>query len=147
PRGQVQGEEHHRDVRLSGWRSGRHLDVCGAVGARVESGRHLVRRRAAVGRLADTRALARAQAVRPLRGIDSPTPQPVISNGSDAGSIPANSLRRCHMSSTTVVAPTTIERPQADEYYNYYGQYIAKVPDGGLISLLREQAVETVTML
>jgi uncharacterized damage-inducible protein DinB len=51
------------------------------------------------------------------------------------------------MSSITVVAPTTIERPQADEYYDYYGRYIAKVPDGGLISLLREQAVETVTML
>jgi len=51
------------------------------------------------------------------------------------------------MSSTTVVAPTTIERPQADEYYDFYGPYIARVPDGNLISLLREQAVETVTML
>ena len=41
----------------------------------------------------------------------------------------------------------TIVRPGADEFYEYYGQYIAKVPDADLISLLREQAVETVTTL
>jgi uncharacterized damage-inducible protein DinB len=41
----------------------------------------------------------------------------------------------------------TIPRPQADEFFDYYGRYIAKVPDGNLISLLREQAVETVTLL
>lgn len=51
------------------------------------------------------------------------------------------------MSHATVAAPTTIVRPNADEFYDYYGRYIAKVPDGNLISLLREQAVETVTML
>jgi hypothetical protein len=42
---------------------------------------------------------------------------------------------------------STIVRPKADEFFEYYGNYIAKVPDGDLISLLREQAVETVTLL
>ena len=41
----------------------------------------------------------------------------------------------------------TIVRPTADEFYEYYGKYISKVPDVDLISLLREQAVETVTLL
>jgi hypothetical protein len=41
----------------------------------------------------------------------------------------------------------TIVRPEADEFYEYYGRYIDKVPDADLISLLREQAVETVTTL
>jgi DinB family protein len=41
----------------------------------------------------------------------------------------------------------TIARPKADEFFEYYGRYIDKVPDVDLISLLREQAVETVTTL
>jgi hypothetical protein len=45
------------------------------------------------------------------------------------------------------MTPATIVRPKADEFFEYYGQYIAKVPDVDLISLLREQAVETVTLL
>lgn len=42
---------------------------------------------------------------------------------------------------------TTIPRPQADEHSAYYARYIAKVPDGDLVSLLREQAMETVALL
>jgi uncharacterized damage-inducible protein DinB len=51
------------------------------------------------------------------------------------------------MSHATIAAPTTIPRPNTDEFYEFYAGYVAKVPDGNLISLLREQAVETVTML
>jgi uncharacterized damage-inducible protein DinB len=40
-----------------------------------------------------------------------------------------------------------IPRPRADEHIEYYGRYIAKVPEGDLISMLREQAVETMTLL
>src|SRR5262245_49612514 len=43
---------------------------------------------------------------------------------------------------------TTIERPRATEHAEYYGRYVSKVPENAdLISLLREQAVETVEML
>lgn len=49
------------------------------------------------------------------------------------------------MTTTTAVAP--IARPQSDEYFEYYGHYVSKVPDGDLVSLLREQALDTVTML
>jgi uncharacterized damage-inducible protein DinB len=43
---------------------------------------------------------------------------------------------------------TTIERPRADEHVEYFGRYISKVPDNvDLISLLREQAMETVSLL
>jgi hypothetical protein len=41
----------------------------------------------------------------------------------------------------------TIQRPQADEHAPYYGKYIAQVPDGDLVSLLREQLVDTVSLL
>jgi len=41
----------------------------------------------------------------------------------------------------------TIPRPQADEHAPYYSRYISQVPDGDLISLLREQAMETVNLL
>jgi uncharacterized damage-inducible protein DinB len=51
------------------------------------------------------------------------------------------------MSSVTISSPMTIARPGADEFYSYYATYIDKVPDGDLLSLLREQAVETVTTL
>lgn len=43
---------------------------------------------------------------------------------------------------------TTIERPAATEHAEYYGRYVSKVPNNvDLISLLREQAMETVSML
>jgi len=43
---------------------------------------------------------------------------------------------------------TTIERPQATEHAEYYGRYVAKVPENAdLVSLLRDQAMDTVTML
>jgi len=48
------------------------------------------------------------------------------------------------MTATTAI---NIARPEPDEFFEYYDRYIAQVPDGNLISLLREQAVETVTML
>jgi hypothetical protein len=45
------------------------------------------------------------------------------------------------------MSTTTIERPQADEHAPYYGKYIARVPDGDLTSLLREQLMDTVALL
>jgi uncharacterized damage-inducible protein DinB len=42
---------------------------------------------------------------------------------------------------------TTIARPAADEHSPYYGKYIALVPDGDLVSFLREQGAETVRLL
>ena len=43
---------------------------------------------------------------------------------------------------------TTIDRPRADEHVEYFGRYISQVPENvDLISLLREQALETVAML
>jgi hypothetical protein len=43
---------------------------------------------------------------------------------------------------------TTIDRPRADEHAEYFGRYISKVPQNAdLISLLREQAMETVALL
>ena len=47
------------------------------------------------------------------------------------------------MTSTTI----TIPRPHADEHLEYYGKYIEKVPDGDLVSLLREQVMDTVALL
>ena len=41
----------------------------------------------------------------------------------------------------------TIARPLADEHAPFYGQYISRVPDGDLIALLRDQAVETAALL
>jgi hypothetical protein len=78
------------------------------------------------------------------QGIDRPAPKPVISNGSAVGTTAGLSFRRRNMTATTAIA---IARPESDEFYEYYEQYISKVPDGNLISLLREQAVETVTLL
>jgi uncharacterized damage-inducible protein DinB len=40
-----------------------------------------------------------------------------------------------------------IGRPKADEHAEYYARYISRVPEGDLISMLREQAMETVGML
>jgi uncharacterized damage-inducible protein DinB len=48
---------------------------------------------------------------------------------------------------STTSAPITIPRPQADEYLAYYGKYIERVPDGDLISILREQLMDTVALL
>ena len=41
----------------------------------------------------------------------------------------------------------SIVRPQSDEHAPFYGKYISRVPDGDLVSVLREQLVETVTLL
>ena len=41
----------------------------------------------------------------------------------------------------------TIARPQADEHLPYYSKYIDRVPDGDLVSMLREQLMDTVTLL
>jgi len=45
------------------------------------------------------------------------------------------------------MSAVTIPRPQADEHAPYYGRYIERVPDGDLISLLRDQAMDTVNLL
>jgi hypothetical protein len=42
---------------------------------------------------------------------------------------------------------TTIQRPLADEHAPYYGKYIARVPDGDLVLLLRDQLMDTVALL
>jgi hypothetical protein len=43
---------------------------------------------------------------------------------------------------------TTIERPRPTEHAEYYGRYISQVPENAdLISVLREQAMETVALL
>jgi hypothetical protein len=41
----------------------------------------------------------------------------------------------------------SIPRPQADEHLEYYSRYIAQVPDGDLLSMLRDQAIDTVALL
>lgn len=41
----------------------------------------------------------------------------------------------------------TIPRPQADEHVAYYGRYISQVPDGDLMSMLRDQIMDTVGLL
>jgi uncharacterized damage-inducible protein DinB len=41
----------------------------------------------------------------------------------------------------------TIERPQPDEHGEFYGKYIARVPDGDLIAQLGEQAADTANLL
>jgi uncharacterized damage-inducible protein DinB len=48
---------------------------------------------------------------------------------------------------STTASPITIPRPQADEHVAYFGKYIEKVPDGDLISMLREQLMDTVALL
>ena len=42
---------------------------------------------------------------------------------------------------------STIQRPTADEYFEYYGKYIALVPDGDLLALLQTQNAETAAIL
>lgn len=41
----------------------------------------------------------------------------------------------------------TIQRPHADEHSPYYAKYIAQVPDGDLVSTLREQLIDTAALL
>lgn len=48
---------------------------------------------------------------------------------------------------STFVQPLAIPRPEADEHSAYYGIYIARVPDGDLLALLREQLIDTVSLL
>jgi len=45
------------------------------------------------------------------------------------------------------MSTVTIQRPQADEHVEYYSRYISQVPDGDLISMLRDQIMETVGLL
>jgi uncharacterized damage-inducible protein DinB len=42
---------------------------------------------------------------------------------------------------------TTIARPAADEHAPYYGKYIALVPNGDVVAVLRDQSAETVRLL
>lgn len=48
---------------------------------------------------------------------------------------------------TTTTTTPTIARPQADEHSPYYSKYIDQVPDGDLVSMLREQLMDTVALL
>jgi len=41
----------------------------------------------------------------------------------------------------------TISRPKADEHSEYYGRYIARVPDGDFVALLRDQFMDTTALL
>lgn len=41
----------------------------------------------------------------------------------------------------------TIARPKADEHAEFYGKYVAQVPEGDLVAQLREQVMETATLL
>jgi len=40
-----------------------------------------------------------------------------------------------------------LSRPNADEYFEYFGRYILLVPDGNLRDILRTQLAETVALL
>jgi uncharacterized damage-inducible protein DinB len=44
------------------------------------------------------------------------------------------------------MSPTTIARPQADEHAEYYAKYVSKVPEGDLLTLLKEQADDTASL-
>jgi len=50
------------------------------------------------------------------------------------------------MTATTTTAATLV-RPNADEHSAFYGQYIRLVPDGDLISILRDQIAGTAALL
>jgi uncharacterized damage-inducible protein DinB len=51
------------------------------------------------------------------------------------------------MSATATPDRTSIPRPAATEHHEYYGKYIAKVPEGDLLSILTDQARETVALV
>jgi hypothetical protein len=40
-----------------------------------------------------------------------------------------------------------LERPDPSEYAEYYGRYVAQVPDGDILQILRDQLGETLTLL
>jgi uncharacterized damage-inducible protein DinB len=46
----------------------------------------------------------------------------------------------------TATTPTT-DRPRADEYAQFYDQYIQRVADGDLIAILREQIADSAVLL
>jgi len=45
------------------------------------------------------------------------------------------------------MSTVTIPRPQANEHVEYYARYISQVPEGDLIAMLRDQIMETVSLL
>ncbi len=45
------------------------------------------------------------------------------------------------------MSAVSIERPQANEHAPYYGRYVAKVAEGDLVSLLRNEITETAALL
>lgn len=45
------------------------------------------------------------------------------------------------------MSTATINRPQPTEHAPYYSKYVTAVPDGDVVSLLREQSMETVALL
>ncbi len=45
------------------------------------------------------------------------------------------------------MSTTTIGRPAADEHAQFYAKYVTRVPEGDLVGQLREQLMETATML
>ena len=51
------------------------------------------------------------------------------------------------MTSSAIGSTVTIPRPGADEHNPYYSKYIDQVPEGDLVSMLREQCMDTVAML
>lgn len=51
------------------------------------------------------------------------------------------------MTSSAMGTTPFIQRPNADEHNPYYTKYIERVPEGDLVSLLREQVIDTVALL
>lgn len=47
----------------------------------------------------------------------------------------------------STISGQTIARPNADEHSPYYAKYITQVPEGDLVSMLREQLMETAALL
>jgi len=47
----------------------------------------------------------------------------------------------------TAMKSATIGRPGSDEHAQFYAKYVTRVPDGDLVGQLREQLIETATML
>src|SRR5262249_32078680 len=87
--------------------------------------------------------LAGAQAGRPGLGIDRSACRSVNSGRAFVDRPKASRLCNGRRFMTTVAIP----RPGADEHAAFYASYIARVPDGDLVSLLREQIVDTVARL
>lgn len=51
------------------------------------------------------------------------------------------------MTSSAIGTVVSIPRPRADEHNPYYSKYIEQVPDGDLVSMMREQSMDTVALL